>query len=198
MSGVSDRWAERIAQRYGRKQGLYRHYKFLILYRLGRFQRFQETDWNRVRRLVFVCRGNICRSPYAERRARVLGIPAASFGLEADGCSPPDRTAVRISRQRGLELNGHHARPTSEFSPGPEDLLVGMEPWHGQRLLHLSIGSGAQVTLLGLWCRPPRPHIEDPYSLGERYYQTCFASMDDAIERIARRIRPSEQRPRQE
>src|SRR5437588_1134030 len=50
----------------------------------GRHRQFKQIRWDRVARVVFVCHGNICRSPYAEGRAVSFGLPAASFGLSAD------------------------------------------------------------------------------------------------------------------
>ena len=40
------------------------------------------------------------------------------------------------------------------------------------------------MTLLGLWCGEPRPHIEDPYGLGDDYFDTCFALIDAATARL--------------
>jgi protein-tyrosine phosphatase len=51
--------------------------------------------------------------------------------------------------------------------------------------MHRGVHSGVQISLLGLWCDPPRPHIEDPYGLSEEYFSTCFGFIDEALNRIA-------------
>ena len=67
-------------------------------------------------KVLFVCAGNICRSPFAEglaqRRAaeRGLDVEFASAGeiaLEGDRC-PAD--AVAAAREHGVELSAHRAR----------------------------------------------------------------------------------------
>ena len=68
--------------------GTYRGLKRLALAWLenltGRYRQFKRIRWERVARVVFVCHGNVCRSPYAEGRAVNFGLPAASFGFSAD------------------------------------------------------------------------------------------------------------------
>ena len=54
-----------IKARYG---GVLPYLKLLgskIAYLLGAYAREREVDWQRVERLVYVCKGNINRSPYA-------------------------------------------------------------------------------------------------------------------------------------
>jgi hypothetical protein len=41
------------------------------------------------------------------------------------------------------------------------------------------------MTLLGLWARPRRPWLSDPYGTGNDYWQTCLDIIDNAIENIA-------------
>jgi hypothetical protein len=58
-----------------------------------------------------------------------------------------------------------------------------MEPWQAKQLQQELCGD-IQITLLGLWHSRPRPHIEDPYGLGEDYFETCFDIIDDAIQQV--------------
>ena len=37
---------------------------------------------------------------------------------------------------------------------------------------------------MGLWSLPRRPLIFDPYGLHDRYYQTCYATIDSALEHV--------------
>ena len=53
-------------------------------------------------RLVFVCSGNICRSPFAAEYARALGLPSASFGLHADDGAAANPQALAAARRRGI------------------------------------------------------------------------------------------------
>jgi protein-tyrosine phosphatase len=178
-------WSAGIASRYGRKMGLLRHYAHLARYMLGSYDSLKNVDWSTVKRLVFVCKGNICRSPYAEARARAMGLPCSSFGLEPGVNSPANASAIRVARARGVDLTQHRARGASDFSLTTGDLLTAMEPWHIAVLRSRSMPAGIQVTLLGLWCSPRRPHLEDPYGLSDEYFQTCFETIDKALETMS-------------
>src|SRR2546421_5517665 len=134
MEPRRDDWAAFIARRYGRKMGFVRHYGYLVRYLLGSFSLLKRVEWGSVTRLVFVCKGNICRSPYAEARARAMGLPCSSFGLEAGVHKPANPSAIRAARARGLDLSEHRAQSVSEFTIAAGDLLTAMEPWHAEAL----------------------------------------------------------------
>src|ERR1035441_957189 len=92
-----------IARRYGRKLGLLRHYFHITRYHLGLLSSLERLDWHSVQRLVFVCKGNICRSAYGEEKAKNLGIQAISFGLDAKGENPATEMAIRLAWIRGID-----------------------------------------------------------------------------------------------
>ena len=67
-------------------------------------------------KVLFVCAGNICRSPFAEGLARRLAAErgldvefasAGEIALDGDRC-PPD--AVAVAREYGVDLSSHRAR----------------------------------------------------------------------------------------
>lgn len=188
MRNPIESWNTDLSTRYGRKQGLVRHLAARTLHSLGGFRSYRAVDWPAVDRLVFVCTGNICRSPYAEKRALRMGIPSTSFGLQATPGRAANPVAAWVARERGIELFEHRSQSAAEVDLKRTDLLVGMEPIHATRLLYFARQSGSQVTLLGLWCSPTRPHIEDPYGLSEAYFETCFACIDAAVAGLAHRL----------
>jgi len=184
VTGVLTVWSRGVTERHGRKQAWFRHQAASWLHRLGGYSGLRGFDPSRVLRLVFVCAGNVCRSRYAEARARALGLEASSFGLLADGASPPDAAANRAARRRGLELPPGVSRRAQDVRPTAGDLLIAMEP-HQARMLRRK-HPRAQVTLLGLWCEPPRPVLADPYGLSDAYFDTCFACIDESVTALVR------------
>lgn len=179
-----------IRKRYGRKQALLRHLWFGWQDRLGFFQGYRAVDWRRIDRLIFVCEGNICRSPYAEARAHSLGCRSASFGLRAGrGGDAAHATVCHLARQAGLDLREHRSRRPSDVEITAQDLLIGFEPWHAWELEMLSGTKGAQITLLGLWSAERRPHLEDPYGLRDSYFRTCMEVIESGVGAIARLCR---------
>ena len=98
-------------------------------------------------RVLFVCLGNICRSPMAEfimkKEIEERGI-AASFEVASAGTSdeeegnpvyPPAR--AELSR-RGIDCSGKRARKISRADCAHFDYILCMEDWHVRSVLRLS------------------------------------------------------------
>jgi protein-tyrosine phosphatase len=180
-----------LIARYGGKRPLLRGLYYLFAYRVGAFRTYLDIDWSRVQRLVIACHGNICRSPYAELRARELGLAATSFGLHASPGARANEAAVRNAARRGADLSGHRSRSIDTINLCIGDLLVAMEPRQAERLSQLAIGVGAQLTLQGLWALAPRPYVPDPYGRSDACFQHSYALIDSSLEHIKLMVRGS-------
>jgi protein-tyrosine phosphatase len=172
---------------YGGKRGYLEHAGARVRYALGIYRKLYEIDWTAVARLVFVCTGNICRSPYAGARARALGVPAVSLGLQAAEGAPVDPVASRNALLRGLDLSGHRSARAQSSSFASDDLIVVFEPGHVAELRRRSRRE-TPVSLLGIWARPARPHIQDPYGRSDRYFQECFSVIDANVAALVGRM----------
>jgi len=159
----------------------------LVAYWLGA-HRYRRIDWKSVRRVVFVCKGNIARSAYAAAKARALGFEAVSFGVETHDDKLADPCAVRVAAQRGVDLSAHRttSMPSARLQGG--DLVLAMEPYQAQRTGPLARVVAAQVTLMGMWCARSRPKIFDPYGRDDGQFHECFGQIDDALQRIRARV----------
>ena len=64
-----------------------------------------------IRRVMVICHGNICRSPYAAEllARRSGGLEVRSAGLEASEGKPAEPGARRIAKRRGIDLDAHGA-----------------------------------------------------------------------------------------
>ena len=184
---------------YGGRRGLLEHVRTRALYAVGAYGSLREFNWGAVRRLVFVCKGNICRSPYACARARSLGVPAVSFGLETAGGFSADPAALKNAFLRGIDLSLHRSTRLDATHLANGDLIIFFEPAHRTEVRR-RIGDGIPASLLGIWSRPLRPHIQDPYGRTDRYFQQCFAVIDanltKLIEHMARSGAPAIREPR--
>lgn len=169
--------------RYGGRRALLRHLASAFQMRLGGFREYQAIDWLEVRRLVFVCKGNICRSAYAEARAS-LSFPAVSFGIEASSDAAADASAISHAAARHVSLSAHRTTSLKAFAHRPGDLLVCMEPPQAKIVVKHFAGCAPQVTLLGLWTRPARPWLFDPYGSADGYWRTCLDTIDSGIDQM--------------
>ncbi len=91
--------------------------------------------------LVFVCWGNICRSPIGERVARSMAaqrgvdLDVSSFGLSAENNgSPIDGRAVVVLQQGGYDTDDHRARQIRREDIEAADLVVAVEPYQVDKL----------------------------------------------------------------
>jgi protein-tyrosine phosphatase len=159
--------------------------RFLLqrrLWRLGRYREFGDVRWDEVRRLVFVCSGNICRSSYAEYWARRHDVPAVSIGVRTFAGKPAASLAMKVARDRGVSLDEHRTTPVEDFEPELGDLLVAMEPWQAQAVLDRpEWGAPYQVTLLGLWIDGQGPAILDPYGSREACFHHSLSLVEEGI-----------------
>jgi protein-tyrosine phosphatase len=162
---------------YGGKRGLLEHAKARVQYALGIYGRVRNINWAAVNRLAFVCMGNVCRSPYAGARARLMGVPAVSFGLEAMDGAPADPVASRNALLRGVDLSEHRSAKAHPSSFADNDLVIVFEPGHLAAIWRWRRGD-MPVSLLGIWASPVRPHIQDPYGRSDKYFQQCFSVID--------------------
>lgn len=139
-----------------------------------------------VRRLVFVCQGNICRSAFADMVARAQGVESASFGLSTDTGRPAHEPAIVAAGALGYAMGDHRAVDAADFAPREGDLLLAMEVRQMHRLAADPRLSHLPRQLLGQWATPPMPHLHDPYSLDDRYMATCLARIERAVKRLIR------------
>tara|TARA_R110002073_G_scaffold335986_1_gene529731 strand:- start:1501 stop:2148 length:648 start_codon:yes stop_codon:yes gene_type:complete len=175
----------RINYVYGRKIGLVKLFISRFYNCVGRYKAYKKVRWGEVRRLVFICHGNICRSAYAEARARHIGLSAASAGLGADRGGKANPQAIKVAFNRKIDLQFHKTTNVDDLVISEGDLFLCMEPSQAILVENL-LGKNArqQVSLLGLWSEEKRPFLQDPYELLDEYWDTCFNIIDSALSRI--------------
>jgi protein-tyrosine phosphatase len=143
-------------------------------------------------RVLFVCLGNICRSPTAEAvfRAKVqergllgeLEVDSAGTGGWHAG-NAPDRRAVAEGERRGVSMSGR-ARQVTASDLRDFDLIVAMDESNRRELLALASDDEirGRIQLLRDWDPEAAGHdraVPDPYYGGDRE----FAEMFDIVER---------------
>jgi len=178
-----------FAEFYGGKLSFLRAVYYAGQAKFGVFDIYKNINWSKISRLVFVCKGNICRSAYAQYKSISLGGSAASAGLAADG-KPADATAQRVANQRQVNLQNHHSQSIQEITISSGDLLIAFEPIHAEYLSALVHDrTDVQVTLVGLWgIRPFWVYMHDPYGMSDAYFNNCFKRIDKSINYILNQL----------
>lgn len=181
--------ADWIARRHGTWRGAVRSLLAQLDLGGGRLRQFQLRHPHRVRRLVFVCQGNICRSAFAAQVAQWLALESTSLGLATTTGARSPAAAVEAARRQGYDLRAHRATDLRDFAVRPGDLFLAMEVRQARELRRrLGVRDDVEVVLLGLWCTPRRPHLHDPYTLSDAYFDQCFSRLSDAVINLRRAV----------
>ncbi|TRY18200.1 low molecular weight phosphotyrosine protein phosphatase [Tessaracoccus rhinocerotis] len=139
--------------------------------------------------LVFVCLGNICRSPMAERVARRvaaergLELEISSYALSTEEAGNPiDPRAAAVLQAAGYETGGHRARQISAADVDSADLVVAVEPYQVERLRRMSPGAD-HIRLLNDFnpAMPPGTPLEDPWYGDSAGFHATLADVEAAI-----------------
>jgi protein-tyrosine phosphatase len=154
----------------------------------GRLQPFVQIRPKEVRRLVFVCLGNINRSAFADVVATGLGARTASFGLSTNTGEPAFEKAIGTAPVYGYDLAAHRATNFPDYTFQPGDLLLAMEVRHVRELIRRGIPEDS-IALLGHWARPHRIHIHDPHRHTDAYFRTCFAIIHSGVANLVEELR---------
>ena len=135
--------------------------------------------------VLFVCDGNMCRSPYAAAVARRLLPPAirvesAGF-IGADRTSPPE--AVAVAAERGLDLAPHRSRLLATEDLRDSDLILVMDRRQRRRLVGGRPQLAARVELLGDLDPLPisRRGVPDPVEQPADVFRACFDRIDRCV-----------------
>lgn len=148
-----------------------------------------EPGTNGLHRVLFVCLGNICRSPMAEGMFTHLVEQAGrseEFRIDSAGTSnwhvgtPPDPDAQRAMAERGIDISGQRCRQVRPEDFSDFDLLIAMDDSNRSILLRVAESSGvsdakSKVRLLLEYApQTGRTEVPDPWSGGSGAFETAY------------------------
>ena len=140
--------------------------------------------------ILFVCTGNICRSPFAHaffakliNEKRLRGITVESAGLLALPGNSATHMAQRVAEDFGVDLSGHKAKSVSKELVARSSLILVMEKSHEDTLLTDFPEAQGKTRLIRHFARfgSKQRGIADPYGLKYDAYRFCFLDIEDAV-----------------
>ena len=156
-----------------------------------------ESGRSMVSKLVlFVCYGNICRSPMAEGFLKKMledfnepvKIEVLSAGTNAYG-GPPTSEAIKVMRGEGIDISSFTSRQLTEELVEKADLILAMKKSYKDRIISWDPQSGCKVfTLKEFAGETGDLDVNDPYGGGIVTYQTCAKEIKLAIIKTLKKI----------
>lgn len=154
-------------------------------------------------KVLFVCLGNICRSPAAEgifrdiveKRGEDTRYEIDSAGLYGGHAGDlPDRRMRVHAFQRGYNLT-HHSRPVKAGDFDKFDLILSMDDSNYSRLRAFAPSPEAERKVMRMtdFCRlhPGADHVPDPYYEGAEGFEIVLDLLEDACAGLADALEPA-------
>ncbi len=149
-------------------------------------------------RVLFVCLGNICRSPLAQgvfenvlRREGLEGevfVDSAGTGRWHVG-SPPDERALSAASLRGLDIRAQRARQVRPEDCENFDYILTMDEENYRIVASLCRGSAVVRPFLDFATDSPEREVPDPYYGGPQGFDHVLDLVEEASEGLLEDLR---------
>ena len=147
-------------------------------------------------KVLFVCTGNLCRSPMAQGLLTrllveygVKNIRADSAGTHASTGLAPTDEAMAIAHAHGIDLTGIRSKPVTAELVQNADCILAMGEMNRTSVVGGVPEASGKIHLLKSFDRHPavsgsQADIPDPMGGDRDAYETCFLTLHQEIERI--------------
>ncbi len=144
-----------------------------------------NTDFSKVKSVLFVCTGNTCRSPMAEGLFKFLTkdkFETASAGLMSVDGFGAAADAIDVMKEFNIDISGHKSQALTLDMINHFDLIVVMEQRQKYKILEMAPFAADKIFLLTEF-NGDKEHedIFDPIGFSREYYKKCFEMINKHV-----------------
>lgn len=144
-----------------------------------------------MKRILFICTGNTCRSPMAEALTNHYiqqnhqlkdKIKASSAGIFASESDRAAYASLQVMKKKGIDLMGHKSRRLTSKDLAKADVVLGMTGNHKESVLLMEPRMEGKVfTLPEYLGLENEKDIPDPFGQGQEIYQKTAKELEGFI-----------------
>lgn len=140
-----------------------------------------------INKVLFICIGNICRSPMAEGLFKqAMGDKAVfSAGISAMVGEPADRLSIQLMQERGIDIRDHRAKNLAGWMISETDLIVTMDQDQKRFIEQRYPASKGKVMRIG---DSGKYDVPDPYQQGFSAFLHSYNLIAEGVDRLVERI----------
>jgi protein-tyrosine-phosphatase len=142
-------------------------------------------------RLLFVCQGNICRSPFAAAALQALLPPDGKVTVDSFGMMPrPGRPTpdfgLAAAATHGIDLRAHRSAHLSREAAEAATAILVFDETNRHAVAERYPTLRAPVLMLGDFASPPEGDIQDPVDDDGAVFAGCYAVIARSVEGVAK------------